>query len=214
MTSIWYPLQACVKIKRCSPKSWGKWNQHHFRVGSMSLLNMALVCIRVRLGTSHLVFRLPPWVWIIPFDLSSAHCLVTMTSDLLMSNTAKSTIVPLYVQEKLTFAEYQPSSDSHMILIHKKHHVTLSRVDDVGNIMAHLRSRSLPIDFSPLSRKLIQRLPSSALEPACLNGRFFAFDVRFSSLASSDRVILQVFDVISLFTCRRLYLQYLQYKVV
>ena len=134
----------------------GKWNQYHCRVGSMSLLNMALVCIRVGLGTSHLVLHLPPWVWIIPFDLSSARCLVTMTSDLLMSNTTKSTIVPLYVQEKLTSAKYQPSSDYHMILIHKqKHHVPLSRVDDVGNIMAHLRSRSLPVDFNSLSGKLV-----------------------------------------------------------
>ena len=132
-----------------------KWNQHHCRVGSMSLFNMALVNICVGLGTSHLILHLPPWVWIIPFNLSSAHCLVTMTSDPLMSNTAKSTIVPLYVQEKLTSTKYQPSSDSHMILIHKKHHVPLSRVDDVGNIMAHLRSRSLPVDFSSLSRKLI-----------------------------------------------------------
>ena len=51
--------------------------------------------------------------------------------------------------------KYQPSSDSHAILIHKKHHVPLSCVDDVGNIMAHLRSRSLPVDLSSLSRKLI-----------------------------------------------------------
>ena len=79
-----------------------KWNQHHCRVGSMSLLNMALVCIRVGLGTSHLVFHLPPWVWVIPFDLSSALFLVVMTSNLFMSHTAKSTVVPPYVQEKLT----------------------------------------------------------------------------------------------------------------
>ena len=37
-------------------KCWGKWTHNHCRVGSMSLLNMALVCIRVGLGTSHLVF--------------------------------------------------------------------------------------------------------------------------------------------------------------
>ena len=60
----------------------------------MSLLNMALVCIRVWVGTSHLVFHLPPWVWVIVFDLSSAHCLITITFNPLMSNTAKSTVVP------------------------------------------------------------------------------------------------------------------------
>ena len=40
----------------------GKWNQYHICVGSISLLNMALICIRVELGTSHLVICLPPWV--------------------------------------------------------------------------------------------------------------------------------------------------------
>ena len=171
----------------------GKWNQYHRRVDSMSLLNMALFCIRVRLGTSHLVFHLPSWVWIIPFDLSSTHCLVTMTSDPLMSNTAKTTICVVICSREVDLCKYQPSSDSHSILIHKKHHVPLSRIDDVGNTMAHLRSRSLPVKFNSLSRKLIYRLPSRTLEPACLNGRFVAFDVRFSSLAS-DRVILRVFD--------------------
>ena len=72
----------------------------------MSLLNMALVYIRVGLETSHLIFHLLPWVWVIPFDLSSALFLVIMTLDLLMSNTAKSTIVPPYVQEKFTSANF------------------------------------------------------------------------------------------------------------
>ena len=75
-------------------KWWGKWNHNYCRVGSMSLLNMALVCIRVWVGTSHLVSHLPPWVWVILFDHSSAHRLVTMTPDHLMSNTAKSAVVP------------------------------------------------------------------------------------------------------------------------
>ena len=132
-----------------------KSNQHHCRVSSMSLLDMALVYIRVRLGTSHLVFHLPPWVWVIPFDLSSALCLVTMTSDLLMSNTAKSTVVPPICSREVDLCKYQPPSYSHLIVIHKKHYVPLSRVDDVGNTMAHLRSRSLPVDFSSLSSKLI-----------------------------------------------------------
>ena len=39
-------------------KWWGKWNHNYCRVGNMSLLNMALVCIRVWVGTSHLVFTL------------------------------------------------------------------------------------------------------------------------------------------------------------
>ena len=96
-----------------------KWNQHHCRVGSMLLLNMALVCIRVGLGTSHLIFHLLPWVWVIPFDLSSTLFLVIMTFDLLMSNISKLTVVPPYVQEKVDLCKFQPSSDSHLIPIHK-----------------------------------------------------------------------------------------------
>ena len=97
-----------------------KWNQHHCRVGSMSLLNMALVYIRFGLGKYHLISQLPPWVWVIPFDLSSALCLVTMTSDLLMSNTAKLTVVPFICSREVDLCKYQPSSDSHLIVIHKK----------------------------------------------------------------------------------------------
>jgi len=74
-------------------KWWGKWNHNHCRVGSMSCLNMVLFCIHAWVGTSHLIFHLPPWVWAILFDLSSAPFLVTMTSDRLMSNTVKSNIV-------------------------------------------------------------------------------------------------------------------------
>ena len=65
-------------------------------------------------------FTLPLWVWVIPFDLSSALCLVAMTSDLLMSNTAKSTVVPPICSREVDICTFQPSSDSHMILIHNK----------------------------------------------------------------------------------------------
>ena len=118
ITSIWYPLQACVKIKRYSSKWWGKWNQRNCRVGSMSLLNMALVCIRVGLGTSHLVFTdlhgfgtsyLTSHLFIAIIILPAAH---------LMSSTAKSVIVPLCVQEKLSSATKQPRSLSHHKLLY------------------------------------------------------------------------------------------------
>ena len=91
-----------------------KWNQHHCRVGSMSLLNMALFCIRVGLGTSHLIFHLPPWVLVIHFDLSSALCLVIMTFDLLMSNTAKSNVVSLICSREVNLCK---SLNLPMILI-------------------------------------------------------------------------------------------------
>ena len=86
----------------------------------MSLLNMALVCIRVGLGTSHLIICFPLWVWVIPFDLSSAHCLITMTSDPLMSNISKSTVVPFICSREVGLCKYQPSSVSRKILIHNK----------------------------------------------------------------------------------------------
>ena len=89
------PSSLSSKNNRGTHQRWlGKRNHNYDRVGSMSLLNMALVCIRVWVGTSHLVLHFLPWVWVILFDHSSAHCLVTMTPDHLMSNTAKSTVVP------------------------------------------------------------------------------------------------------------------------
>ena len=92
----------------------------HGRVASMLLLNMVLVCIRVGLGMSHLILCLPPWVWVISFDLSSTLCLVIMTSDILMSNTAKSTVVPSICSREVDLCRFQPSSDSHLIVIHNK----------------------------------------------------------------------------------------------
>jgi len=115
------PLSLFSKIIGVLARNGGeKRNQHHYRVGSMSLLNMALVCIRVGLGTSHLIFHLPLWVWVIPFDLSSSRCLVTMTFDPLMSNTAKSIVVPFMCSREVGLCKYQPSSVSHMVLIHNK----------------------------------------------------------------------------------------------
>ena len=139
MTSIWYPLQACVKNKEVLARNGGgKWNRSHSRISSMSLLNMALVCIRVGLGTSHFVIFLPPWIWVISFDLSSVLCHITVTSDPLISNTANSKVVSLICSREVCLCSFQPPSDSLLVLI-QKHYVPLSRVDDVGNIMALLQ---------------------------------------------------------------------------
>ena len=102
----------------------------------MSLLNMVLVCIRVGLGTSHIVICLPPWVWVISFDLSSALCHVIMTSNPLMSNTSKSSVVPPICSREVFLWSFQPPSDSLLVFI-QKHHIPLSHVDVVGNSMAH-----------------------------------------------------------------------------
>ena len=123
----------------------------------MSHLNMAIDRIHVWVGVSHLVLHWPPWVWVILFDFSSAHWLVTMTLDHLNIDTAKSTVVPPICSREVDLCKNtQPPSDAS----HKISYPPLSRVNDVGNTMAHLWSRSLPVDFSSLSRKLILRLPS------------------------------------------------------
>lgn len=51
-----------VKNNRGTRQKWrGKrWNHNYSRVDSMSLLNMARVCFRVWVGTSHLIFSLAP----------------------------------------------------------------------------------------------------------------------------------------------------------
>jgi hypothetical protein len=74
----------------------------------MSLLNMALLCFRVRVGISDLAFHLPPWVWVILFDLSSAHYLVIVTSDLVMSNTANFTVVPSICSREVDLCKRKP----------------------------------------------------------------------------------------------------------
>ena len=48
-----------------------------------------------------------------------------------------------------TFLWFSSDPDS------QRHYVPLSHVDDVGNTMAHLQSRSLLVNFSSLSEKLI-----------------------------------------------------------
>ena len=139
-----------------SPEMVGeKWNHRRCRRQYVALEHGT--CLHsCRVGDiSSRYFTLLPWVWVISFDLSSIHCLVTMTFDPLMSNTAKSTVVSFMCSREVGLCKYQPSSVSHMVLIHNKHYVPLSRVDDVGIIMAHPRSKSLPVDFNSLSRKLV-----------------------------------------------------------
>ena len=183
-----------------------KWNHHHCRVGSMSLLNMALVCIRVGLGTISSHFSLASvglgnlfWPLICSLPRPSWPLIFWC------QNAAKSTVVPPICSREVDLCRYQPSSISHTILIHNKTSCSSVSCRWCGK---HYGLTSIKVTSCRL-QLIIQEVgletPYGTLEPACLNGRFIAFDVRFSSLAS-DRVILRVFDAISLFTCRRLYL--------
>ena len=156
MTSICYPLQACVKIKRYSPEMVGK---------NGTIIIISAVC---RSWTWHLSTFVSGWGYLISFPRFASMGLDNPFWPLLCSlprhhdlwsvdvkycqvhcraiNMFKRSW-PLQISTFLCFS-YDPDSQ-------QKNHVPLSRVDDVGNIMAHLRSRSLPVDFSSLSRKLI-----------------------------------------------------------
>ena len=67
---------------------------------------------------------------------------------------------------------------------------------------------SLSIDDNSSSRKLIQN-PNNTLESACPNGRFLAFDDRFSSL-TFDRMILWVFNCKSFVHTSQIMLKYFE----
>ena len=134
---------------------WGKWNCNNGRVGSMSLLNMALVCIRVWVGISHLVSHQLPWVWVTLFLplIYSLPCHYDLCSFDVKYCQVHCCAADMFKRSWPLQNNNLPLTP-HIILVH--HNILpLSRVNDVGNTMAHLSSRSLPIDFSSLSRKLI-----------------------------------------------------------
>ena len=182
-----------------------KWNHRRCRRQYVALEHGT--CLHsCRVGDiSSRCFTLPPWVWVISFDLSSAHCLVTMTSDPLMSNTAKSIVMPFVCSREVDLCKFQPSSVSHMILIHNKTLCSTVSCRWCGN---HYGPPSIKVT-SCRHQLIIQEVgletPYGILEPACLNGRFVAFDERFSSWAS-DRVSLRCSTSTHLFARRRLYL--------
>ena len=155
MTSIWYPLQACVKIKRYSPSMVGKMEPkslscrqyvalehgtclHSCRVGDISS-HFSLASVDLGDLFWPLIYSLPRHrdLWSFDVKYCQIHCRAI--------NMFKRSW-PLQIS---TFLWFSSDSDS------QRHYVPLSHIDDVGNTMAHLRSRSLPVDFSSLSRKLI-----------------------------------------------------------
>ena len=165
-----------------------KWNHRHCRRQYVALEHGT--CLHsCRVGDiSSRCFTLPPWVWVISFDLSSVHCLVAMTSDPLMSNTAKSIVVPFIFSREVDLCKYRPSSVSHMILIHNKTLCSSVSCRWCGN---HYGPPSIKVT-SCRHQLIIQEVdletPYGTLEPACLNGRFVAFDheVFIIGLWSSD----------------------------
>lgn len=107
-SSICYPRQAChPKITRVLARNGGGNKRTVIVViGSMSLLNMALFAFVS--GWGHLIsFRfLPPWVWVILFGHSSAHCPFIMTFDHVTPNTAKSVLVPPICSREVDLCMY------------------------------------------------------------------------------------------------------------
>ena len=154
-TSISYPVKLVKNHWGTHQKWWGKWTSNYCRVGSMSLLNMALVCFRVWVVTSHLVFTLTS------VGLGDP----VLTSHLLIASSPWPLIrwcqilpSPLschqYVQEKLTYVELQPPSDTSHNSNSPQHSSSVS-CQWCGKHYGPPWSRSLPVDFSSLSRKLI-----------------------------------------------------------
>ena len=98
----------------------------------MSLLNMALFCIHVGLGTSHFVtfssMGLGNLFWPLIFSFPRHHDLRSFD------------VKYCQIQCRATDMfkrSFQSSSNLRLVLVHF-HHVPLSRVNDVGNIMALL----------------------------------------------------------------------------
>ena len=161
-------------------RSW-TWHLSAFVSGWGHLISF-FTCLRGfgwSLLTSHLLFASSSWpliFWcqILPNPLSCRQ----------------------YVQEKLT----STNSNLPLILIWSCFTKTLCSSVSCRWCGKHYGPPSIKVTSCRL-QLIIQEAdletPSSTLEPACLNGRFFAFDARISSLAF-DQVILRVFDASSL----------------
>ena len=97
------------------------WNHNHKSCRQYVALEHGTLLLSCQGGNISLHFHWPPWVRVILFDLSFAHFLVTMTSDLLMSNTANSTIVPSICSKRSwPLKENRPH-----LIVHKSHFTTL-----------------------------------------------------------------------------------------
>ena len=104
MTSDFVTTQAYAIPIKLVKNNWGtrqKWwgeneilNHSYYRKGSMSLLNMALFVFMSGWGYFISYLSLTSMDLGTLFDLSFTHCLVIMTFDTLMSNTANSVNVP------------------------------------------------------------------------------------------------------------------------
>lgn len=150
--SICYPRQACPPKITGVPARNGRGNKTVIMV-------VSAVC---RSWTWHSSAFVSGWGFLILFCTSlHGFWLSYLTPHLLIALSPWPLLIwcqilpnPLlchrYVQEKLASASLPPPSD----VSHKIFYPSLSHVDDVGNIMAHPRSRLLPVDSSSLSRKV------------------------------------------------------------
>ena len=130
-----------------------KWKLFISCVGSMSLLNMTLVWNSCRFGDIQFV-NFPPWVWVIYFDLSSALFHVTITSDPVISNISKSRVVSLICTREVSVCSFRPPSDP---LFGPDSLSSYSSVSCrcCGKHYGPPLTKSLPVNFNSLSRKLI-----------------------------------------------------------
>ena len=126
---------------------WGKWNYDYSRLGSTSLLNMALRCFVS--GWGHLIsFSLASMGLDILFDLSSVHCrhhLIRCSFDVKYCQIRYGAVI--------CSREVVLCHNATSFAISSQTIIPLSRVDDVGIIMAHLRSKSFLVYSGSLSEK-------------------------------------------------------------
>ena len=119
-------------------RSW-TWHLSTFVSGWGHLISFSLTSVGLGNSFWPLIFSLPRHhdLWSVDVRYCQVHCRAVHMFKRSW---------PLQIS---TFLWFSYDLDS------QKHYVPLSRVDDVGNIMAHLRSRSLPVEFNSLSRKLV-----------------------------------------------------------
>lgn len=200
VTSRWYPLQACVKIKRYSLKIAGKsedetsfvlvachcWTWHSSSLISGLGYPCSITCPFV-FGWSIL-----PLIWLFHLIIMT---LGPMLSLMLPHSGVVSRICSRNVQS-IVLSLYNIWVIVKVLKIIPLY--SLFRVDDEGIIMTLLRwVTSYRLQLIIQGDNL--ETPFSTLELACLNCKFFASDNKFSSLAF-DQLISWVFDFIFVIT--------------
>jgi len=144
--------------------------------------------LHFRLGYPHFIFDLP-WLGRLSFSFHLISATSSWPLILWIQKFPNSKSCRRYVQEMSFYSYTYPwFSVSSKIIFHPFVSCRWCGIHHGPPLIWWL-----PIDFSSLSRNMTERLPSSTLELACPNGKFFTLDDKFTSLAF-NQVISRVFD--------------------